>query len=169
MNQVGISDDEFFEHIQSFTGASKRLELIGQNDFSTIYKDFAHAPSKLKATSEAVTKQFKDRKLTSVLELHTFSSLNKQFIHQYEGCYDLPQQAIVFINPEAVKAKKLEMISEDELVDAFKRKDLKLFTDAEKLEQFILSQDWNNRNLLLMSSGNFGGLDIEKIKDTILS
>ncbi|KYG72533.1 MULTISPECIES: UDP-N-acetylmuramate--L-alanine ligase [Roseivirga] len=169
LNQVGISDDEFFEHIQSFTGASKRLELIGQNDFSTIYKDFAHAPSKLKATSEAVTKQFKDRKLTSVLELHTFSSLNKQFIHQYEGCYDLPQQAIVFINPEAVKAKKLEMISEDELVDAFKRKDLKLFTDAEKLEQFILSQDWNNRNLLLMSSGNFGGLDIEKIKDTILS
>lgn len=169
LNQVGISDDEFFEHIQSFTGASKRLELIGQNDFSTIYKDFAHAPSKLKATSEAVTKQFKDRKLTSVLELHTFSSLNKQFIHQYEGCYDLPEQAIVFINPEAVKAKKLEMISEDELVDAFKRKDLKLFTDAEKLEQFILSQDWNNRNLLLMSSGNFGGLDIEKIKDTILS
>ena len=75
----------------------------------------------------------------------------------------------MFINPEAVKAKKLEMISEDELVDAFKRKDLKLFTDAEKLEQFILSQDWNNRNLLLMSSGNFGGLDIEKIKDTILS
>lgn len=169
LNQVAISDDEFFEHIQSFTGASKRLELIGQNDFSTIYKDFAHAPSKLKATSEAVTKQFKDRNLTSVLELHTFSSLNKQFIHQYEGCYDLPEQAIVFINPEAVKAKKLEMISENELVDAFKRKDLKLFTDAEKLEQFILSQDWNNRNLLLMSSGNFGGLDIEKIKDTILS
>lgn len=169
LNQVGISDDEFFEHIQSFTGASKRLELIGQNDFSTIYKDFAHAPSKLKATSEAVTKQFKDRKLTSVLELHTFSSLNKQFIHQYAGCYDLPEQAIVFINPEAVKAKKLEMISEDELIDAFNRKDLKLFTDAEKLEQFILSQDWNNRNLLLMSSGNFGGLDIEKIKDTILS
>ena len=169
LNQVGISDDEFFEHIQSFTGASKRLELIGQNDFSTIYKDFAHAPSKLKATSEAVTKQFKDRKLTSVLELHTFSSLNKQFIHQYEGCYDLPEQALVFINPEAVKAKKLEMISENELVYAFKRKDLKLFTDAEKLEQFILSQDWNNRNLLLMSSGNFGGLDIEKIKDTILS
>lgn len=168
LNQIDISDDEFFEHIQSFTGASKRLELIGQNDSTTIYKDFAHAPSKLKATSEAVTKQFKDRRLTSVLELHTFSSLNKQFIHQYEGCYDLPEQAIVFINPEAVKAKKLEMISEQELISAFGRTDLRLFTSASELEDFILSQNWNNRNLLLMSSGNFGGLDIEKIKDTIL-
>lgn len=168
LNQIDISDDEFFEHIQSFTGASKRLELIGQNNSTTIYKDFAHAPSKLKATSEAVTKQFKDRKLTSVLELHTFSSLNKQFIHQYDGCYNLPDQALIFINPEAVKAKKLEMISEQELISAFGRTDLRLFTSASELESFILSQNWNNRNLLLMSSGNFGGLDIEKIKDTIL-
>ncbi|NVJ46541.1 MAG: peptidoglycan synthetase, partial [Cytophagia bacterium] len=168
LNQIGISDTEFFQHIQSFTGASKRLELIGQNEKTTIYKDFAHAPSKLKATSEAVTKQFKNRKLTSVLELHTFSSLNKQFIHQYKDCYNLPDQAVIFINPEAVKAKKLEMISEQELVDAFGRNDLKLFTSAVELEKFILNQNWNNRNLLLMSSGNFGGLDIEKIKDTIL-
>lgn len=168
LNQIDISDDEFFEHIQSFTGASKRLELIGQNNSTTIYKDFAHAPSKLKATSEAVTKQFKDRKLTSVLELHTFSSLNKQFIHQYDGCYNLPDQAVIFINPEAVKAKKLEMISEQELISAFGRTDLRLYTSASELESFILSQNWNNRNLLLMSSGNFGGLDIEKIKDTIL-
>ncbi|NVJ46171.1 MAG: peptidoglycan synthetase, partial [Cytophagia bacterium] len=167
-NQIGISDTEFFQHIQSFTGASKRLELIGQNENTTIYKDFAHAPSKLKATSEAVTKQFKNRKLTSVLELHTFSSLNKQFIHQYDGCYNLPDQAIIFINPKAVKAKKLEMISEQELISAFGRTDLRLFTSARGLEDFILSQEWNNRNLLLMSSGNFGGLDIEKIKDTIL-
>lgn len=168
LNQIGISDTEFFQHIQSFTGASKRLELIGQNENTTIYKDFAHAPSKLKATSEAVTKQFKNRKLTSVLELHTFSSLNKQFIHQYDGCYNLPDQAIIFINPKAVKAKKLEMISEQELISAFGRTDLRLFTSARGLEDFILSQEWNNRNLLLMSSGNFGGLDIEKIKDTIL-
>lgn len=168
LNQIDISDDEFFEHIQSFTGASKRLELIGQNNSTTIYKDFAHAPSKLKATSEAVTKQFKDRKLTSVLELHTFSSLNKQFIHQYDGCYNLPDQAVIFINPEAVKAKKLEMISEQELISAFGRTDLRLFTSSSELESFILSQNWNNRNLLLMSSGNFGGLDIEKIKDIIL-
>lgn len=168
LNQIDIADNEFFEHIQSFTGASKRLELIGQNENTTIFKDFAHAPSKLKATSEAVTKQFKDRKLTSVLELHTFSSLNKQFIHQYDGCYNLPDHAVIFINPEAVKAKKLEMISEPELITAFGRTDLKLFTSASELESFILSQNWNNRNLLLMSSGNFGGLDIEKIKDTIL-
>ncbi|NVK82740.1 MAG: peptidoglycan synthetase [Cytophagia bacterium] len=168
LNQIGISDTEFFQHIQSFTGASKRLELIGQNEKTTIYKDFAHAPSKLKATSEAVTKQFKNRKLTSVLELHTFSSLNKQFIHQYKDCYNLPEQAVIFINPEAVKAKKLEMISEQELISAFGRTDLRLFTSARELEDFILSQEWNNRNLLLMSSGNFGGLDIEKIKDTIL-
>lgn len=169
LNQIDISGEEFFEHIQSFTGASKRLELIGQNSHSTLYKDFAHAPSKLKATSEAVTKQFKDRKLLAVLELHTFSSLNKQFIHQYEGCYNLPDQAIIFINPEAVKAKKLEMINEQELQEAFKRKDLKLFTDANELEAFLLSQQWINQNLLLMSSGNFGGLNIDKIKNTILN
>ena len=169
LNQVDISDEEFFEHIQSFTGASKRLELIGQNSSSTIYKDFAHAPSKLKATSEAVTKQFKDRKLLAVLELHTFSSLNKQFIHQYHGCYDLPDQAIIFINPEAVKAKKLEMMTELELQEAFNRKDLKLFTDARELEAFLLGQQWINQNLLLMSSGNFGGLNIDKIKNTILN
>lgn len=168
LNQIDISDEAFFEHIQSFTGASKRLELIGQNDSSAIYKDFAHAPSKLKATSEAVTKQFKDRKLTACQELHTFSSLNKQFIHQYEGCYDLPDQALIFINPEAVKTKKLEMMTEDELREAFGRKDLQLFTDAAALSDFLLQQDWNNRNLLLMSSGNFGGLDIDQIKNTIL-
>ncbi|WP_420387258.1 UDP-N-acetylmuramate--L-alanine ligase [Roseivirga sp.] len=169
LNHAGISNNEFFEHIQSFTGASKRLELMGENEHSTIYKDFAHAPSKLKATSEAVTKQFKDRKLTACLELHTFSSLNKQFIHQYKGCYNLPDQALVFINPEAVKAKKLEMISQEELIEAFGRTDLQLFTEVEALENFLLNQTWINRNLLLMSSGNFGGLDIEKIKNTILN
>lgn len=169
LNHAGISNNEFFEHIQSFTGASKRLELMGENEHSTIYKDFAHAPSKLKATSEAVTKQFKDRKLTACLELHTFSSLNKQFIHQYDGCYNLPDQALVFINPEAVKAKKLEMISQEELIEAFGRTDLQLFTEVEALENFLLNQTWINRNLLLMSSGNFGGLDIEKIKNTILN
>jgi len=169
LNQIGISNEAFFEHIQSFTGASKRLELIGQNEHSTIYKDFAHAPSKLKATSEAVTKQFKDRKLVAVLELHTFSSLNKQFIHQYEGCYNLPDQALIFINPEAVKAKKLEMITEQELINAFGRKDIQLFTEAEQLETYLLKHEWINQNLLLMSSGNFGGLNIDKIKNTILA
>jgi UDP-N-acetylmuramate: L-alanyl-gamma-D-glutamyl-meso-diaminopimelate ligase len=167
LNELGVSNEQFFTHIQSFKGASKRLELIGEGQNCSIYKDFAHAPSKLKATSEAVTRQFTKRQLTACLELHTFSSLNKAFIHQYKDCYNLPHEALIFINPKAVEAKKLEMITEAELREAFNRPDIRLFTEAPKLEEYLLNQNWNNRNLLLMSSGNFGGLDIETIKNRI--
>lgn len=166
--ELRVTEDEFYQQIQTFSGAAKRLEILGFNEHTTIFKDFAHAPSKLKATSSAVKDQFKSRNLLACIELHTFSSLNKDFINQYEGCFDGPDEAIVFINPKTVQAKKLEMISEEELRIAFKRDDLTLYTDANSFEKHLLSQNWSHKNLLLMSSGNYGGMDLDKIKNSIL-
>ncbi len=169
LNEIEVTDADFYKHIQSFAGASKRMEKIGENDQTVIFKDFAHAPSKLKATSTAVKSQFENRELVACIELHTFSSLNKNFINQYEHTFDTPDEALVFINPKTVAAKKLEMISSEEIKDAFQRSDVMLFTDAKSLENHLLSQNWNAKNLLLMSSGDYGGLDLEKIKESILN
>ncbi|OEK04282.1 UDP-N-acetylmuramate--L-alanine ligase [Roseivirga misakiensis] len=169
LNSLEVTDAEFYHHIQSFAGASKRMEKLGENEQSTVFKDFAHAPSKLKATSTAVKDQFANRSLVACIELHTFSSLNKAFINQYESTFDAPDEALVFINPKTVAAKGLEMISEDELKKAFNRTDIKLFTQAGVLEKHLLSQKWEAKNLLLMSSGNYGGLDLEMIKNSILN
>jgi len=169
LNEIDVIDEEFYHHIQSFAGASKRMEKLGENDETTIFKDFAHAPSKLKATATAVKDQFDNRVLVACIELHTFSSLNKDFIDQYTHTFDSPDEALVFINPKTVAAKHLEMISEDEIKSAFQRADIKLFTDAETLENHLLSQKWAAKNLLLMSSGNYGGLDLQKIKESILN
>jgi len=169
LNEIEVSDADFYHHIQSFSGASKRMEKLGENQDTIIFKDFAHAPSKLKATSTAVKDQFDNRTLVACIELHTFSSLNKDFIGQYDGTFDSPDEALVFINPSTVAAKGLEMISEEEIKSAFQRADIKLFTDAETLEKHLLTQKWEAKNLLLMSSGNYGGLDLEKIKESILN
>ncbi|MFY0592916.1 UDP-N-acetylmuramate--L-alanine ligase [Roseivirga sp.] len=169
LNNIGVTDEEFYHHIKSFAGASKRMEKIGENENSIMFKDFAHAPSKLKATSKAVKDQFDNRSLVACIELHTFSSLNKAFISQYKDTFNSPDEALVFINPKTVATKGLEMISEDELKEAFQRSDLKLFTEAQALENHLLSQKWEAKNLLLMSSGNYGGLDLEMIKTSILN
>lgn len=169
LNNIDVSDAEFYAHIQTFAGASKRMEKMGENEDTTIFKDFAHAPSKLKATSMAVKDQFDNRTLVACIELHTFSSLNKNFINQYAGTFDSPDKALVFINPKTVAAKGLEMISEEEVKEAFQRNDIKLFTDSQTLENHLLSQKWEAKNLLLMSSGDYGGLDLLKIKDSILN
>lgn len=168
LNDIGVSNALFYEHIQSFAGASKRMEKMGENESCTIFKDFAHAPSKLKATSKAVKDQFQNRELVACIELHTFSSLNKAFVDQYQNTFDAPDHAIVFIDPEIVQAKKLEMFSPEEIRKAFNRNDLTLFSNSEKLENFLLAQNWTDKNLLLMSSGNYGGLNLEKIKNSIL-
>ena len=169
LNNIDVSDAEFYTHIQTFAGASKRMEKMGENEETIIFKDFAHAPSKLKATSTAVKDQFDNRTLVACIELHTFSSLNKNFIDQYNGTFDSPDEALVFINPKTVVAKGLEMISEEELKKAFQREDITLFTDSETLENHLLSQKWEAKNLLLMSSGDYGGLDLQKIKNSILN
>lgn len=168
LKQIGVTDEQFYKAIASFSGAGKRMEILGKNEASTIYTDFAHAPSKLLATTSAVKHQFPNRFLVACLELHTFSSLNKDFIEQYKNTFNDPDEAIIFINPEAVKQKGLEILTEEDLRTAFNRKDIILFNDSAKLNEHLMQHNWTNKNLILMSSGNFGGLNLQALKQHIL-
>ena len=166
---IGINETLFYKAIQSFEGANNRLTLVGKNLNTVIYKDFAHSPSKLKATVAAVKQQFVLRKLIAVMELHTFSSLSKDFLHEYEHSMKEADTAIVFYSPEVVALKKLASITEDDIRKGFQRKDLLVFTDKEALQQYLLTQTWSLQNLLLMSSGNFDGMDIKGLANQILA
>jgi UDP-N-acetylmuramate: L-alanyl-gamma-D-glutamyl-meso-diaminopimelate ligase len=162
-NALGLSDADFQEAIQGFKGASKRLELVKRGESTAVYKDFAHSPSKLKATSSAMKKQFKNRKLVACMELHTFSSLNEEFLKQYAHCMDEPDTAIVYFSPAAIAHKKLEPITESQVHASFAREDLMVFTDSKKLQDYLHSLNWDNQNLLLMSSGNFDGMELNSL------
>lgn len=164
---MGIDEEEFYEAIATFKGASKRLEKIAQTTNAVAYKDFAHSPSKVKATTEAVKNQYPDKKLVACLELHTYSSLNAEFLSQYEGALDAADVAVVFYSPEALKIKRLEAITEEQIEVAFNRNDLIVYTFPKDFQSFLHVQDFNNSVLLLMSSGNYGGLDFDSIQ-TIL-
>ena len=165
---LNVTKEAFYKSIQTFPGAAKRLELVGKNDTTSIYKDFAHSPSKLKATSSAMKIQFKKRQLVACMELHTFSSLNEEFLAEYAGTMDLPDEAYVYFSPKAIEHKKLKPITADQVYKAFNRSDLKVFTDSEKLMKEIKSKDWDKKNLLLMSSGNFNGVDFHELAENIL-
>ncbi|GAB3178106.1 Mur ligase family protein [Telluribacter humicola] len=166
--RLGITDEEFYRAIQAFKGASNRLELLGKNDQTIIYKDFAHAPSKVEATTRAVKEQFPKRKLVACAELHTFSSLNKTFMSQYRDKFEAADVAVVFYNPQTIEHKRLEPITEQDIRTAFRRNDLHIFTDSESLQEFLRSQSWQNANLLMMSSGTFGGLDLKTLAAEIV-
>ena len=150
-NELGVSDTNFYQKIATFKGASNRLELVRRSETSAIYKDFAHSPSKLKATSSAMKKQFKNRKLVACMELHTFSSLNEEFLKEYKGSMDEPDTAIVYFSPEAIAHKKLEAITKEQVYRAFNREDLLVFTDSKELEKYLNALNWKNQNLLMMS------------------
>ncbi|MCE3226148.1 MAG: UDP-N-acetylmuramate-alanine ligase, partial [Bacteroidetes bacterium] len=158
-NKIGISDEQFYEAIQSFKGAAKRLELVYRNDHFNFYKDFAHSPSKLKATTNAVKQQFANRKVVACMELHTFSSLNEDFLNQYNGAMDLADEAIVYFNPHTIAHKKLKEITVEQVHKAFNRNDLKVFTKSSDVTNHLKTEHWNNKVLLMMSSGNFDGVD----------
>ncbi|MDT0644801.1 Mur ligase family protein [Zunongwangia sp. F363] len=162
---MGIDEDDFYEAIATFRGASKRLEKVAESSSAVIFKDFAHSPSKVKATTAAVKEQFHDRKLIACLELHTYSSLNAEFLKHYENSLDKADEAIVFYSPDAVKLKKLENISEAQISSAFKKEKLSIFTNPEKLHEKLRSLNLDHSALLFMSSGNYGGLDFEEVKD----
>jgi len=168
-NELGISDDEFFEAIQSFAGASKRLETVAQNEHTTVYKDFAHSPSKLVATTDAVKKQFKDRELVACIELHTYSSLSKEFLSHYKGCLDNADTAIVYFSEHALQLKRLPPITEEQVKEAFANPNLIVYTNSEKLQADLLSMNWKNKNLLMMSSGNFDGIEIAEFGKIIVN
>jgi len=165
--QAGISAQQFYTAISDFKGAAKRLELLGASGDTAVYKDFAHSPSKLKATVEAVSQQFPGRGLVAVMELHTFSSLSQNFLDHYKHCMDEAQTAVVYFNPHTIAHKKLPPITVEQVIEAFGRQDLRVFNDAKLLEEFILSQEWRNKNLLLMSSGAFDGMDLGRIAQEV--
>ncbi|MEQ8358231.1 MAG: Mur ligase family protein [Cytophagales bacterium] len=167
--KLSIEEEDFYEAIKSFSGAGRRMELLAKNDNTLIFKDFAHAPSKLKASTQAVKTQYPDRELIACIELHTFSSLNKDFIEQYADTFVDADEAIIYYNPEVVKHKKLEMINENDLKTAFNQDDLTIFTESDKLIEYIKSKDLNNKNLLMMSSGNFDGVNLDKFAEKLLN
>ena len=136
--ELGIQKSDFYKAICLFKGASKRLELVKRGKSSVVYKDFAHSPSKLKATSSAMKKQYTDRELVACMELHTFSSLNKVFLKEYMGAMDTPDIAVVYFSKEAIAHKKLEDISVDQVHKAFGRHDLKVFTESKEMQQLSL-------------------------------
>ncbi|WP_299778339.1 Mur ligase domain-containing protein [uncultured Formosa sp.] len=164
---MGIDEDDFYEAISTFKGASKRLEKIAEGQNSVAYKDFAHSPSKVQATTNAVKAQYENRTLVACLELHTYSSLNAEFLKEYKGALDAADVAVVFYSPHALEIKKLETVTEAQIASAFQRDDLIIYTNPDAFKDFIFSQNFENKSLLLMSSGNYGGLDFDEVKTLI--
>jgi UDP-N-acetylmuramate: L-alanyl-gamma-D-glutamyl-meso-diaminopimelate ligase len=161
--ELGIGEVQFLKAIQGFKGAAKRLELVYKNDRFNFYKDFAHSPSKLKATTQSVKEQFEGRKLIACMELHTFSSLNEAFLNQYRGSMNTADEAIVYYNPHTIAHKKLKEITKDQVLRAFDRQDLIVYTDSNELITYLKNKHYNNSVLLMMSSGNFDGIDFTKL------
>ena len=161
---MGVDADGFYEAIATFKGASKRLEKIAETTTAIAFKDYAHSPSKVKATTQAVKNQFPNRKLIACLELHTYSSLSPDFLKEYRGTLDSADTAVVFYSPHAVMVKQLEEIKQEQIEEAFDREDLVVFTNPADFKTFLYTQDYGNVSLLLMSSGNYGGLDFGDIK-----
>lgn len=158
--ELGVDEVAFVQAMASFTGAAKRLELLAKNDQTIVYRDFAHAPSKVKATMEAVKQQFPERKLIAVLELHTYSSLNEQFMKEYSGAMDKADAAAVFYSGHALEMKRMPPLPREKVVEGFGKKDLAVLNQKEELVQWLQSQSYQNANLLLMSSGNYDGIDM---------
>lgn len=164
---MGIDEDDFYEAIASFKGASKRLEKIAENSSTVIFKDFAHSPSKVAATTNAVKEQYHKRTVLACLELHTYSSLNAEFLAEYKGALEKADKAVVFYSPHAVKIKQLEEVTREQIANAFKRDDLIIYTNPQEFKDFLFSENLENTALLLMSSGNYGGLDFEEVKGLV--
>lgn len=159
-SQLGIMEEEFYEAIMSFKGASKRLEKVERPDGGLLYKDFAHAPSKVKATVAAFVEQFSKTETFGFLELHTYSSLNPIFLEQYDHALDGLDHTVVFYSEEALRIKRMDPISPDLIKEKFRNQDLKVFTNAADLHQYWETLDKTKGAFLMMSSGNFGGLDL---------
>lgn len=159
---TGISNDAFLNAMKTFTGAGKRLQKVAECPSFVMYKDFAHSPSKLKATTSAVKEQYPNRKVIACMELHTFSSLNKDFLPLYKNSMDTADIAIVYFNPKVVEHKKLPRLEIKEVQENFGEKVI-VETDTNHLRQFLLENEWENTVLLMMSSGNFDGIDFDEL------
>lgn len=160
--ELGIDASEFYKSIKSFKGASKRLEKIAESSQLTVYKDFAHSPSKLKATTQAVKSQYKDKTLVACMELHTFSSLNKDFLAEYKGAMNAADEAYVYFNPATIKHKGLEELSIDEVKSSFLPGNVMVYDNSKTLIKLLQEKNYDDHVLLLMTSGNFDGLNINE-------
>ena len=161
--ELGVGVQVFIKSIANFEGAAKRLELVTENDNHNIYRDFAHAPSKVKASIDAVKQQFPNRKLIAVLELHTYSSLNENFMKEYNGVMDNADTAIIFYSSHALELKRMPELQPEMVKQGFSKKDLIVINTKEALGKILSKENYSNSNLLLMSSGNYDGLDILEI------
>jgi UDP-N-acetylmuramate: L-alanyl-gamma-D-glutamyl-meso-diaminopimelate ligase len=165
---MGINDSDFYSAISSFKGAARRLEPVKETADSVIYKDFAHSPSKLKATTSAFQAQFPGRRLVACMELHTFSSLNANFLGEYKDSMKAADKAYVYFNPHTIEHKKLPPISPQQVKEAFASDNVEVYTDSNKLMQELKSQTWHDANLLLMTSGNFDGVDFVQLANELI-
>ncbi|TXB66804.1 peptidoglycan synthetase [Vicingus serpentipes] len=161
-NQLKIDDEQFYEAIQDFKGASKRLELIAKNEITAVYKDFAHSPSKLKATTQAVKQQYAERKVIACMELHTFSSLNATFLKEYKDSMASADEAYVYYSNHTIAHKKLAAITPEKVKAAFGSDNVTIYNNSDELFEMLSTKDWNNKVLLLMSSGNFDGKNLDQ-------
>jgi UDP-N-acetylmuramate: L-alanyl-gamma-D-glutamyl-meso-diaminopimelate ligase len=164
---MGIDEDDFYEAIATFKGASKRLEKIAESSSCIAYKDFAHSPSKVAATTKAVKEQYPDKKLIAFLELHTYSSFNPEFLKEYKGALDAADVPVVFYLPESVAIKKLNPVTANQISEAFQRDDLVIMTDAAAFKAYVYAQNLENSVVLFMSSGNYGGLNLAELQSFI--
>ena len=167
--QLGMKSVDFFSAIRSFKGASKRLELVQKNQSTAIYKDFAHSPSKLKATTSALKNQYPNRKLIACMELHTFSSLNKSFLDQYNGTMQEADLAFVYFNKKTLKHKKLDDLSAEDVKKAFAGENVTVLNSSKEMVNCLLKMKWEQQNLLLMSSGNFDGIQFTELAEKIIT
>ncbi|MBR6117772.1 MAG: peptidoglycan synthetase [Paludibacteraceae bacterium] len=165
---IGVAPDDFYREISTFTGASNRLEKIAETETSVAYKDFAHSPSKLKATINAVRERYPEKKLVAAMELHTFSSLMADFLPQYKGCMAEADVACVYFNPKVIEHKRLTPITKEEVREAFGTKNVEVFTDTEALQAKLRSLSYDNTALLMMSSGTFDGINVKEFARELL-
>ncbi|WP_439181991.1 UDP-N-acetylmuramate--L-alanine ligase [Carboxylicivirga taeanensis] len=166
--QLGLTAHDFFTAMQSFKGASKRLQLLKKKEGTNIYLDFAHSPSKLQATTKAMKEQFTNRALIAVMELHTFSSLNKAFLPQYKNTMNTADKAIVYYNPDVLEHKGLPALTPEEVIVAFGREDLQVMTDSLELVKWLKQQNYTDTNLLIMTSGNLSGINLKDLAEELI-
>ena len=167
-NSLGVTDEQFDEAIQSFGGASKRLELVKATKDCAVYKDFAHAPSKLRATIAAMKGQYPNRRLVACMELHTFSSLTAEFLKQYAGTMDRADVPFVYYSQHALQLKKLPDLDPEQVKASFANERVRVFTDSKQMVEELRKMHWQDANLLMMSSGNFDGIDFKQLADELI-
>ena len=167
--QIGVSAEDFYREASSFTGAANRLEKIAETEQGAVYRDFAHSPSKLKATVQAVREHHPDKQLIACMELHTFSSLMAEFLPQYKGCMAEADKAFVYFNPHVIEHKRLTPITKEEVKDAFGTENVEVFTSSPELQERLRGLDCRNSVLLMMSSGTFDGIDARQFANELLN